>query len=84
MYTKPAFVAAALGTVATVGWVIQGVGNALYYRQVNLLVDNTELGSCSLFDRFGRTTRARATRWRRYAPCHCKRSKLIALPLGED
>lgn len=62
MYTRPAFVAAALGTVATVGWVIQGVGNALYYKQVNLLVDSNGLGSCSLLDRFGHTTRARATR----------------------
>ncbi|KZT70151.1 scamp-domain-containing protein [Daedalea quercina L-15889] len=34
MYTRSAFVAAALGTVATVGWVIQGVGNAIYYRQI--------------------------------------------------
>jgi len=34
MYTRPALVAAILGTIATVGWVIQGLGNAFYYRQI--------------------------------------------------
>ena len=33
-YIKHSWVAAVLGTIATTGWVIQGLGNALYYRQV--------------------------------------------------
>lgn len=37
MYTRPAIVAAVLGTVSTVGWVVQGVGIGLYFRQVRLL-----------------------------------------------
>lgn len=35
MFVRSAWVAAILGTIATVGWVIQGVGNAMYYRQVS-------------------------------------------------
>ena len=34
-YVKHSWVAAVLGTVATAGWVIQGLGNAFYYRQVS-------------------------------------------------
>ncbi|TDL24759.1 scamp-domain-containing protein [Rickenella mellea] len=34
MYSRPAIPAAIVGTVATVGWTIQGVGNAFYYRQI--------------------------------------------------
>lgn len=34
MYVKGHIAAAIVGTVASVGWVLQGVGNALYYRQV--------------------------------------------------
>ncbi|KAL4251702.1 Scamp-domain-containing protein [Abortiporus biennis] len=34
MYIKGALVAGILGTIATVGWVIQGVGNAYYYRLI--------------------------------------------------
>ncbi|TFY72661.1 hypothetical protein EVG20_g331 [Dentipellis fragilis] len=34
MYTRPAIVAAILGTIATVGWTIQGLGFAFYYRQI--------------------------------------------------
>ena len=33
-YVKHSWAAAILGTIALTGWVIQGVGNALYYRQV--------------------------------------------------
>ncbi|KAK2466869.1 hypothetical protein APHAL10511_001127 [Amanita phalloides] len=33
-FVNHSWVAAVLGTVATTGWVIQGVGNALYYRQI--------------------------------------------------
>ncbi len=33
-YVRHSWPAAILGTVATTGWVMQGVGNALYYRQV--------------------------------------------------
>jgi len=34
MYINGSIVAAILGTIATVGWVVQGVGNAIYYRQI--------------------------------------------------
>ncbi|KAJ3477414.1 hypothetical protein NLI96_g10480 [Meripilus lineatus] len=34
MYTKPALPAAIIGTIATVGWVLQGLGNAYYYREI--------------------------------------------------
>jgi len=34
MYARGAIVAGVLGTVASVGWVLQGVGNAFYYRQI--------------------------------------------------
>jgi len=34
MYIGHHWVAAILGTVATVGWTIQGLGNAFYYRQI--------------------------------------------------
>ncbi|KAF4576436.1 hypothetical protein EYR36_004413 [Pleurotus pulmonarius] len=34
MYARHAWVAAVLGTVTTVGWTVQGLGNAFYYRQI--------------------------------------------------
>jgi len=34
MFARKAIVAGVLGTVATVGWTLQGVGNAFYYRQI--------------------------------------------------
>jgi len=34
-FSGHAWVAAVLGLVATVGWTVQGVGNAYYYRQVS-------------------------------------------------
>ncbi|GBE81948.1 hypothetical protein SCP_0403240 [Sparassis crispa] len=34
MYVDHRWVAAILGTIATVGWVLQGVGQGLYYRQI--------------------------------------------------
>jgi len=34
MYSNHFWVAAILGTIATVGWFIQGLGNAYYYRKV--------------------------------------------------
>ena len=33
-YVKHSWAAAILGTIALTGWVVQGLGNALYYRQV--------------------------------------------------
>ena len=33
-YVKHSWAAAVLGTIALTGWVIQGLGNAVYYRQV--------------------------------------------------
>lgn len=42
-FTKPSLPAAIVGTVATVGWVVQGVGLAYYYRQV---------GQCVFMPRF--------------------------------
>jgi hypothetical protein len=34
MFSKPAIPAAVLSLVATIGWTIQGVGLAFYFRQV--------------------------------------------------
>ncbi|KAF5380901.1 hypothetical protein D9615_004001 [Tricholomella constricta] len=34
MFTKHYWAAAILGLVATIGWLIQGLGNAYYYRQI--------------------------------------------------
>lgn len=34
MYSRGALAAGILGTIATVGWTLQGVGNAFYYWQV--------------------------------------------------
>ncbi|TFK29995.1 scamp-domain-containing protein [Coprinopsis marcescibilis] len=33
-WTKPALVSAILGTITTVGWVLQGAGNAYFYLQI--------------------------------------------------
>jgi hypothetical protein len=38
MFANHKWVAAVFGTVATVGWTIQGLGNAYYYRQVSRLL----------------------------------------------
>jgi hypothetical protein len=38
MYSRHAIVAAILGTVATVGWTVQGLGNAFYFRQARMLL----------------------------------------------
>ena len=38
MYSRGAIAAGVLGTIATVGWTVQGVGNAFYFRQAH----NTE------------------------------------------
>jgi len=35
MFVRHYWAAAILGLVATVGWTIQGLGNAFYYRQVS-------------------------------------------------
>src|SRR5882757_2643087 len=34
-FSHGALVAGVLGIIATVGWAVQGLGNAFYYRQVN-------------------------------------------------
>lgn len=34
MYAQGHWAAGILGTIATVGWTVQGLGNAFYYRQV--------------------------------------------------
>ena len=64
-YSKPSLASAIVGTVATVGWVVQGVGLAFYYRQVcyRLLLD---LFQCEpLFHRSGHITRQLVTPWKR-------------------
>ena len=35
-FSKPSLPAAIVGTVATVGWIVQGLGLAFYFRQVSL------------------------------------------------
>jgi hypothetical protein len=34
-FSHGALVAGVLGIIATIGWAVQGLGNAFYYRQVN-------------------------------------------------
>lgn len=34
-FSRKAIVVGVLGTIATAGWVVQGVGHAFYYRQVS-------------------------------------------------
>lgn len=34
MYAQGHWAAGILGTIATVGWTVQGLGNAFYYRQI--------------------------------------------------
>jgi hypothetical protein len=38
MFARHSWAAAVLSLVATIGWVLQGLGNAFYYRQVRNLV----------------------------------------------
>ncbi|KAI0082642.1 scamp-domain-containing protein [Panus rudis PR-1116 ss-1] len=51
MFIKHSFVAAILGTIATVGWTLQGLGNAWYYRQIwahhNAAGHSVEKASCT-------------------------------------
>lgn len=42
-FSQPSLPAAIVGTVATVGWVVQGVGLAFYYRQVRAIAVNTTI-----------------------------------------
>jgi hypothetical protein len=34
-FSRKAIVVGVLGSIATAGWVVQGLGNAFYYRQVS-------------------------------------------------
>ncbi|KZT09502.1 scamp-domain-containing protein [Laetiporus sulphureus 93-53] len=34
MYVRGAIAAGILGTIASIGWILQGVGNAIFYRQI--------------------------------------------------
>lgn len=66
MYARGAIVAGVLGTVATVGWVVQGVGNAFYYREVSLQLFMRMLWCADMFHvRSGRITSPLGTQWRR-------------------
>jgi hypothetical protein len=55
-FSHGALVAGVLGIIATVGWAIQGLGNAFYYRQVNpsqscygtVIHSETDLGTSQL------------------------------------
>jgi hypothetical protein len=62
-FSHGALVAGVLGIIATVGWAIQGLGNAFYYRQVNLSVTSSH--GYSLWDRFGHITVLPVTQWKR-------------------
>jgi hypothetical protein len=44
MYTAPHIPAAIASTIALVGWVVQGFGNAYFYQQVRQEVCNNFLG----------------------------------------
>jgi hypothetical protein len=38
MFARGSLAAAILGLIATIGWTVQGLGNAFYYRQVGRLI----------------------------------------------
>jgi hypothetical protein len=63
MYTRPAIVAAILGTVSTVGFILQGVGLAYFYHQVRTLAAlHRVLVMPDVATRFGPTIMPRDTR----------------------
>ena len=63
-FSHRALVAGILGIIATVGWAVQGLGNAFYYRQVIF-----PLPSCYVVvhfaDRSGPITLLLVTQWKR-------------------
>lgn len=46
MYNRGAIVAGILGTVTSVGWALQGLGQAFYYRQVRVHMLSTIRLNC--------------------------------------
>jgi hypothetical protein len=67
MFAQHFWAAAILGVVSTVGWTIQGLGNAYYYRQVNETTALKFLVPKVLVSRFTLTTPPRGTPWTRSA-----------------
>jgi hypothetical protein len=66
MFSRKAIVAGILGTIATTGWTIQGVGNAFYYRQVAKVPGILTVMQLSHANpRYGHTIQAQDTPWRR-------------------
>jgi hypothetical protein len=65
MFSQKKIVAGILGTIATVGWTVQGVGNAFYYRQVSFRLWTTCRRLVDVSVRYGRTTQPPVIRWRR-------------------
>jgi SCAMP family protein len=62
-FSHRALVAGVLGVIATVGWAVQGLGNAFYYRQV---IPSQSCHHAAIdSDRFGHITALLATQWKR-------------------
>lgn len=61
-FSKPSLPSAIVGTVATVGWVVQGVGLAYYYRQVSACTLSTIHQAHSLWPDLGPSQSGRTFR----------------------
>jgi hypothetical protein len=66
MYAQGHWAAGILGTIATVGWTVQGLGNAFYYRQVRYFVRSLRSSGVTRHTcRYGTTTQLPDTPWTR-------------------
>lgn len=66
MYAQGHWAAGILGTIATVGWTVQGLGNAFYYRQVRCFVRSLRSSGMTRDTcRYGTTTQLPDIAWTR-------------------
>jgi hypothetical protein len=66
MYAQGHWAAGILGTIATVGWTVQGLGNAFYYRQVRGSVRRLRSSSITRrLRRYGTTIQLLVIAWTR-------------------
>jgi hypothetical protein len=67
LFARHSWVAAVFSVIATVGWAVQGLGNAFYYRQVRRALVRGAFTSLMPQRRSGRTAKPPATPWTRQA-----------------
>lgn len=66
MFAHHTWGAAIVGLIATIGWVIQGVGNMYYYRQVRIHYIGVDTFRAQLFiRRYTPTIQPRDIQWKR-------------------